>query len=199
MKYLISLMALLFSCATFGGVVIPNQDSESAQIVRIKTAPLGWSFEAHGIEFETCVLNSIHSKNADGTDHIGIILKLFKQDGTEITTQAEADTSCVETRIDWEPAYDYELIGGLIALEDRPTEDFRIWAVGVPDIPAASGGSIEMISTINMRFIVEGMLQFDGRSSTYNATLHTNKMRLVIKTAAGFKDKGVIVFEHFKQ
>jgi hypothetical protein len=200
MKKLLFILFLVSDLA-LAGVTIRDADEENAPLVRLKTSPLGWVFQAYGIEFESCVLGSLKADNYDGTAKTGTDLKLYKADGSEITTQAEADTSCVETHVDFHPPHDFEIIGGFIALETRPTSDFNTWVVVAPDIPAGSGGSIEMSSNLNMRYMPDGFFRVDGRVTkrmTYNATTKQSKMRLVIKTEPGFKDKGTVVYEIYK-
>lgn len=199
---LVILFYSLISSIANGGVVIPEVDQDSAQVVRLKFSPTGWTFQNDALEFETCVLNSIYHKDHLGADKGFATIKLFKSDGTEITDQLTADTQCVETRVDWEPDYDYEIIGGSLSLSSQPITDYRVWVIGVPDLTEAQGGSKQFISGINMKFKSSSELEINGRSAKrliYNPTYHTNKMRLKILSGAGSKIKGMLGFQYFYQ
>lgn len=184
------------------GADTPLTDPEGATLIRFKMAPSGWTFHAHAIEFETSVLNSLVNDKVDGTGWGDATLKFYDVNGTEITTQATADTDCVKTILEWEPLYDYEVVGGFLSAATAVIDNARCYIVAVPDIPAGSGGSKVMVNGINMKHIdASSRLTVDGRTSkrmNYNATYHTNKMQVTMNHDVGSKNKLMIVFEVYK-
>lgn len=177
------------------------RDADNAKMFRLKQAKKGATYQARFIHIETSVLSSLVNLDADGNDIGDGTLKFYKDDNgsmVEITTQAELDTDCICTVLDWEPSYDYELIGGQAFSLSKPTDDYRMYCIGVPDVPANLGGSKAMINNANFRF--HDHYKIDGRTSkvmVYDATYHTNKMRKVIHHPAGGKLKFQILFEHY--
>jgi hypothetical protein len=168
----------------------------------------GWHYRLHGIELETSVLSSVYEKKADGTDFSFSALKFFKLVSnveTEITgddlNQTFLDANCVKTQLDWEPAHDYELVGGMLHQSTVPSSGVRLWIVGVPDVPAAYGGSKEFVTGVNLKFFSDQGVSLDGRAPkflAYSATNHTNKMRFIFRHDAGFKHKIHINMEIYK-
>jgi hypothetical protein len=178
------------------------KDTDGSPLQRIKVTATGWSYQLHGVEFKTSQLSSIHSKKADGTDFGFANIKCYDSDNDLIETQELADTDCVKTVIDWEPTHDYEIVGGMFKLASLPEVDVRLWVIGVPDVPVEYGGSKEFVTSVNIKYIgLEEGVRADGRASKYlahNAQYHTNKMRLVLKHPAGYKQDFQMIFEIFK-
>lgn len=193
------------SFSDYDGYKYTPKDSESAPITRIKAARKGWTYGAIPIEFETSQLDSLYSKEVDGTDRSGITLKFYDGNDDEITEEGLLEvneTNIVKTVIDFEPPYDYEIIGGALRLEsDITTSDCRLWIIAVPDIPAPTG-SKEMAGGINLKFLApENSFAVDGRVSkymTYDATYHTNKLKFIFIHDAGMKKKIHITIELYK-
>lgn len=196
-----------YKTATSANRPLTQLDTDGAQIVRHKAAKSGWTFSAMSMEFATSALQAdcLHCKKADGTDISGVSIKIYNNSDTEITTKGVLDANlatAVKTVLDFEPPYDYELIGGSLRTETTISNDVRLWIVAVPDIAAASGGSKEMASGINLRYLTPGnVYDVDGRVSkylTYSATYHTNKLRFIFKYPAGTSEALSIVLEHYK-
>lgn len=176
-----------------GNVALSQLDSDGAQVVRVKAAKRGWSFWAVPIEITTSTLGgSLFSQNSDGTDIPWINCKIYKADESEITTAGLLNANlsqCVKTVIDFEPTFDFEIIGGDLRINSNPASDIRLWIIGAPDIPAMYGGSKELTSGINLKFLApDSSFTIDGRVTktfTYNATDHRGKVRLILKHPAG--------------
>jgi hypothetical protein len=171
-------------------------DTDGAQIVRIKAAKRGWTYCAVPIEFQTSQLDSLYCKNVDGTDRAGITLKFYDGQDNEITDQGELEineTQIVKTVIDFEPPYDYEVIGGQLRIEQdiNSPNDCRLFIIAVPDIPANLGGSKEMAGGVNLKYLApDNAFDVDGRVAKflkYDAQLHTNKLRMILMHSAGMK------------
>lgn len=178
------------------------KDSDGSPLSRIKITTTGWHYQLHGAEFQTSQLNSVYSKKQDSTDFGFVTIKCYDIDGNELTTQENCDSSAVKTVIDWEPTYDYEIVGGFFKQKELPSVDVRLWVMGVPDVPAQYGGSKLFAANINLKYVgLEEGIKVDGRAPkymTYNATYHSNKLRLILKHDAGYKHDMHIVFEIFK-
>lgn len=177
------------------------KDSDGSPLQRVKITTSGWHYQLHGLEFSTSLLTP-YSKKDDGSDYGFTTVKCYDAAGNQLTTQAACDTGAVKTVIDWEPNHDIELIGGMIKQIQAPTEDVRIWVIGVPDVPVQNGGSKPFATNINMKFIgIEEGVKVDGRAPkylTYSPTYHSSKIRLVFKHPAGLKHSMHMIFELFK-
>lgn len=185
---------------------VPTRDTDGAQIVRIKAAKRGWTFAAIPIEFRTSEIGSLYSKTHDGQDRAGVTLKFYDANGTEITTEGLAEvneTTIIRSVIDFEPPYDYEVIGGTLRIGSDIAFDCRLWIIAVPDVSVEAGGSKEMAGGLNLKFLApQQMFSIDGRVSktlTYNSTYHTNKLRFIFQHQAGAKTDIHVNVELFRQ
>lgn len=170
-----------------------NKDTDGALIVRSKAAKKGWSFSAIPIEITTSTLSgTLYCKDVNDVPIPGVSCKIYDSNNNEITTAGVLNANlntCVKTVVDFEPIYDYEIIGGSLRVNSNPSTDIRLWIVGAPDIPAQLGGSKEFASGINLKFLApDSSFDVDGRVTkylTYDANTHTGKMRLLFKHPAG--------------
>lgn len=192
---------------TNGNSPLGQIDVDGAQIVRIKAAKKGWTFNALPMEFTTSTIGSLYSKTADGTNRTGITCKFYDSTNTEVTTAGLLgvnETTIVKTVLDFEPPYDYEVIGGELRIDQDITslEDCRLYIIAVPDVPEAYGGSKEMAGGVNLRFLApHNVMVLDGRVSKtlfYNATNHTNKLRFILLHTAGLKCPIHITIQMFR-
>jgi hypothetical protein len=185
------------------------KDSDGSPLSRSKITQSGWTMQLHGLEFETAKLGSFYSKNHDaspaGVDFGFGSMKFFKDNGAgglaECADQAEADTSCIATQVDWEPTHDYEILGGALKQLQPPAQDIRCWVIGVPDIPAGSGGNKPFVVSMNLRYLDGSGITVDGKTPKYlsfNAAYHTNRIRLFFRHPAGVKHPMMMVFQIFK-
>lgn len=204
-KNILFLLLLLMKAPVLYGVVIPidsQVDEDGTQIITPKYAPKGWTYMARAIEIQTSQLDSVYSKQYDGTNWGDVTLKCYNSSDVEITVQSTADTDCVKTVVDWEPIYNYSIVGASATVDASFTGDLRVWALAVPDIPYSLGGSKRMISGVNMRFHgAKETFEFDGRTSKrmlYDATYHTNKIRIFYKHNAGEKINVMVIWNHYR-
>jgi len=182
-------------------------DTDGADIVRIKAAKRGWSFWALPIELTTSTIGgSVYAKDSSGTDVPGITCKIYKADGTEITTPGVLDANlalCVKTVLDFEPAFDYEMIGGALRINRNPSQDVRLWIIGAPDIPAIYGGSKEFASGVNLKFLApDSSFEIDGRVTkyvTYSNVTHSGKLRIILKHPAGLQLNLQAIIHSYRQ
>lgn len=188
-----------------GNKRIGQIDSDGAPLARIKAAPTGWTFQLRGFEFQTSALDSVINYSETGSALSDISIKLYKANGDEITTPGIANVNllaCVKTVVDFEPAYDYYIIGAKMRVLTALNSDVRVTAIVVPDISYQNGGSRVLAQNVNFRYIAAGdKFDADGRAAkflAYNATYHTNKIRLIINHAAGAQHSFSLNIEHFK-
>lgn len=170
-----------------------NKDVDGALIIRQKAAKKGWSFWAIPIEITTSTLGgSLYCKDSLDNSIPGISCKIYDANNAEITTAGLLNVNlgtCVKTVIDFEPQFDYEIIGGQLRINSNPSTDIRLWIVGAPDIPAQYGGSKEFASGINLKFLApDSSFDVDGRVTKtlfYDPVTHQGKMRIILKHPAG--------------
>lgn len=176
-------------------------DVDGRILQRPVAAKSGWTYFMCPIEFKTSDLDSVYAKKHDNTDRTTITYKIYDVNDAEITDSAN-EGNAVKTVLDFEAPHDYEIIGGDISQISTPASDIRLWVVAVPDIPEGSGGSKEMCGGVNFKFLPSfGKIRADGRVSkymTYNATYHTNKLRLILRHSAGIQHDIMMVLETFK-
>ena len=163
----------------------------------------GYFFQLHGIEFTTSTLDSQSNLNPDGTQTGYVQGTFLDADDNALTTQEDIDLSCVKSIIDWEPSYDYEIMGGQIRQTARPTDDLHLFVIGAPDIPVEYGGSSLFVQGVNMRFIgLEGGVKVDARtvsSLVYNPELHTSKIRMMFTHPVAHKHSFCFTLEIYKK
>lgn len=168
-------------------------DIDGIPFARLKASKKGWSFWAVPIEITTSTLGgSVYCKDAAGTDISGITCKIYDGSNAEITTAGILNANlntCVKTVLDFEPAFDYEMIGGALRINSNPSQDVRLWVIGAPDIPAIYGGSKEFASGVNLKFMApDSSFEIDGRVTkyvTYSNVTHQGKLRIILKHPAG--------------
>lgn len=103
--------------------------------------------------------------------------------GGAVTTDP---TQAVKTVLDFEPTYNYEVIGGWVDLPSGliggTTGSYWVSCIGVPDIPSAYGGSIPFVYPVNLEHAFTQKVVSDGRATqylTYDPVHHTSKLRWI--------------------
>jgi hypothetical protein len=184
-----------------------NKDTDGALITRNKAAKKGWSFWAVPIEFTTSTLGgSLFIQDSNGNPITWVSCKIYDANNNEITTAGVLNANlnaCVKTVIDFEPTFNYEIIGGSLRVNSNPASDVRVWIIGAPDIPAIYGGSKEFASGVNLKFLsADSPLEVDGRVTKalfYDANTHQGKMRFIFKHAAGTQVNSMMMVEIYRQ
>lgn len=184
---------------------ITEKDSDGSALARVKAAPIGWTFQLRGFEFTTSALASVINKDSSGSNLTDVSIKLYNISDVEITVPGIANANlltCVKTVIDIEPPYDYYVIGAKIRVLSALNSDVVVNAIIAPDIAAGSGGSKVLAQNVNLRYIAAGdKFDADGRAAKllpYSASVHTNKIRLIISHPAGAQHNFSLNLEHFK-
>lgn len=198
-------------------------DSDGSQLVRTKTTKSGWHFEPRSLDYWTGVAKSLYNRKynaatilggddiADGTmkfyDATGALM-LQAGGEADAAFQARLDdptTGCVETMMDWEPTYDYDIIGAYIQMVNvpPPTSPAYMWVIIAPDIPSYLGGSVPFCNGgWNLSFFrANDLFDVDGhgvKSMIYSATYHTSKIRVLVKHAPAAKIGVQIIYKQYK-
>ena len=178
-----------------------SSDIDGVTLVRPKAAKKGATFQLNSPEFTTSTIGSLAHYDSTGANLNQCTLKFYDSNNIELTTQQDCDTLCVKTVLDFEPPFDYELIGGNARISATVNENVRLWVAAVPDIPYADGGSRMMAQNVNLRFNAPGVgIDLDGKVSkhlAYSNTLHTNKLRVTLTHPTGSKHLLAIWFYLF--
>jgi hypothetical protein len=154
------------------------------------------------VTFYTADPSKLDNTKPDGvTDYGDMTLKCYDVNGAEIT--AAPYTAVVKTVLDFEPLHNYEIIGGEVSvpptLKDGTSDAWFASCVGVPDVPAELGGSVDFVNNVNLEAF-DGILDIDGRATTYltySAAYHTNKVRFIFRHPAGDSRRFQIFLELF--
>ena len=173
-------------------------DDTGKPFARFAIANEGFMLSCLAMCFTTAKTNSLHCKNSDNITDTGYVnYKIFDVNGNE----TQDNTSAVKTQIDIEITKDFEMVGGKILQHTRPSEDIYGYMIGAPDVPEMYGGSKNICKGgFNFRFI-ESMYEIDGRAPKmmyYDATLHTNKIRLLFHHSAGFQHEFQFSLEYYR-
>lgn len=179
------------------GVDTAPKDSQGRPITKpAVTSILNGSYQLHALEFQTSKLGSIYNKDENGNDLGFATIKLYKEDGTEITDVADEGLA-VKTVVDWMTSHALEIIGGELYHAVAPTGDCRLWIIAAPGILNVKFGQ----GGINLRHVGAGStVRADGRATKYLPTSPAgiNKMRLILKHEAGLSYNAMMLFELFK-
>lgn len=180
-----------------------QKDSEGAYIQRTKICPTGWHYQLHSIEFSTSKLEVDYSKGVSGGDIGFSEMRCWDGDDNEILDD-QGVSGAVKTSFRWEPTHDYGVVGAKFYQSESPSENIRMWTIGVPRIPYEYGGNRLFVEGgINLKFISTGTsLQVDGRAPKqlqYDPIYHTGEFELVFKHPMGHIHEMMMVFEIFKE
>lgn len=178
-----------------------QSDTDGALFVRSKEAPTGWTYQIRGVEFTTSLLNSLVNNDSNNVA-VGDTTITFYDTTGAVVTLATAQSSIVKTVVDIEPKYDLYIIGGTLKILATPANPVRVSVITAPDITYASGGSRILIQNINFKYVTASdKIIADNRTSAflpYNATTHSNKIRLIVYHNAGEQDSITFFLESYK-
>jgi hypothetical protein len=185
-----------------------TQRTEDGRItVRDSTANRTTNFKLRAVSFYTAdFVGGLHNVSPiTWSDYGDVTVRLFKADDSEITVEVD-EVLAVKTILDFEPPYNYEIIGGFLDipsdLKDGTTDAWFISAVGVPDYPPEYFGQIDFISEVNIEAVTAARVTSDGRAISYlpynhGGMPHTNLLRFVIRHPVGVKKRFQLYIEHF--
>lgn len=152
--------------------------------------------------FYTADSGSLHNIDSFSGNDIGDVAYTLYDANGDVT---EVTGSAVKTVVDFEPHYDYEIVGGFAdlprSLRDGVTDEWYIAGIGVPDLPPEMYGSISYISEVNIEAVQTSRIVTDGRSTSFLPYklygYPTNKIRFYIKHPPGAQQRFQIYLELF--
>lgn len=166
-----------------GNVQIFPTDVDGRPEMRTAVAEPGAHYEPQCIQIKTSEIGSSGYvyEDEDGNDLGFVTCKIYNASDVEITDPLNRLTA-VKTVIDWEPTYNYSIIGAVALIPDTPAADIRMWVKGLPDVMPTSflsgGINLKHVGALNG-------LNTDGRTSKYlkyaDPVPGTNKMRIILK------------------
>lgn len=180
------------------GVSSPK-DADGAPMSRVKMFKTGVAVRFHFFSFKTADNSTVYHKDDSGNNYGWCSYKMYDGAGDEITDNANK-ANAVKTIVDFEPtSIDFEIASGAFYQDSVPTTNIYVWTIGVPDVPAAYGGSIPFCSSANLKILdSKKAFDIDGRvpkTMKYDATNHTNKLRFVFKHDAGVSHECMVQLE----
>ena len=188
--------------AEFEATLKTAANQSEAERVRITTNKLGRRLHDRYITFVTGTTDGSFDNTDWKNRDFGDLVYKLRDAGDAFTLDGD---QAVETWLDWEPPFDFEISGGWVCVPDVLPGDENAWeihVVGVPDIPASYGGEISFICNPRLKWIRGQRLNIDASLNPaemkYNATLHTNKLRFVIKHPLGAKCEMQLNIKVFK-
>jgi len=181
--------------------------ADGRDTVRITTANKGTIYKLRTFSFYTADITKLHNMDprqgllGAGATYGDITYNLYDVNGNNTNA---TPALAVRTVVDWEPTYNYEVIGGHLdipaAIRGGVTDSWYFSVIGLPDVPAASGGNVDFLSEVNLEADGTGRVVLDGRSTTYltySATNHTNKIRCIVKHPVGTSQRFQVAIEIF--
>ena len=175
-------------------------DADGATLTRPKMAATGRHYQLHGMSFTTAGVGSFKQPDTDGVNRAYGELSFFDHDNTPCSGIENMHKVC-KTIVDWEPPFDYEIMGGKFHQYGSPSGELILNVVALPDIPASYGGNVEFVLATDLRFIgPDTGLDILGHTTSeliYSATQHTNKIRMSLHHASGVQHEMYIGFEIF--
>jgi hypothetical protein len=177
------------------GVDTAPKDPAGRPIQRMAATIEGWHYQLLSVEIETAKSGGFYCKDEAGNDLGFVTYKMLDSNGNE--TQVEND--CVKTRVWIRPTHNYEVIGAIFGQAEVPTEDVRLFVVGLPgvaNVNFSTGG-------INLRYCGLGTYQLaNGRASKYLGYVHqvpdANSFLFSASHNSGFKHKFQVTLEIYK-
>lgn len=189
----------------YANIAIESRTKDGRLEVRHTTVRRLQNFNMRVFSFFTAKSGSLHNVNSvTGLPYHDVEYKLYDASGSLITDQALSGTA-VKTVVDFEPHYNYEIVGGFADLPEGlrggTTDQWFIGGVGIPDLPVEMYGSIPYISEINVEAVQISRVVSDGRATSYLPYklygYPTNKIRFYIKHPAGAQERFQFYLEHF--
>jgi hypothetical protein len=151
------------------------------------------NFQMRVFSFQTSNPSSLHNSSPT-TAMSDVTYTCYDASGANVTS---SPSTAVETVLDFMPSYAYEVIGGWMDVPDSSHADivaagpgfWYISALGVPDIPAAYGGSIPFVYEVDIALVPSGQQRIESEAGAVQylkpSAYHTNKLRWIIKHPAG--------------
>lgn len=173
--------------------------------VRHTTAKRTTNFNLRVLSFYTARSGSMHNINPVNDTDFGDALMCNYDVSGSLVTDPEMSGSMVKTVIDWEPHYNYEVIGGYVhtpsSLMNGTTDQWYLGVIGVPDLPVQMYGSVPYISETNIEAVTTRVVESDGCAVSFLPYKFygypTNKLRFIFKHPPGAQQRFQIYVRHF--
>ena len=180
----------------------PLMGEDATLLVRPQASPVGWSFQLHGLLYTTAKEGSARQALDNSADPHYLTEKFYDESGTQVSGLDVATKAC-QTVIEWEPPWDYQLLGGMFHQKVSPSGEIILNVTAVPDIPKQFGGSIPFVVSTDLNFIgPDAGLELDAQSVqklTYTPGYGTNKLRFSLHHASGLQHDMYIGLKIFKE
>jgi len=175
--------------------------SEAPQ-VRITTCQYPRKMHDRYITFTTSDQDNYDNTDWQEQDY-GDVTYIMKDVNGNTTTN---NSLAKETWIDWEPTFDYEILGGTFFVPNTLSGDnddaWEIHVIGAPDLSAQYGGSLHLIANPRIKWLKGQNFGIDSSMNpamlNYDATYHTNKIRAIIKHPVGAQTEFQLNLKVFK-
>lgn len=182
---------------------ISQVDTSKRLIVRSSITESGWSYLVLPIEIKTSQLNSLYSKNSQGTNY-EVAQYFLKAGDVACVDQVDADSNCIKTTVTIALPYDFEMISGSLHQIEKPSTDIRVYIYGGA-VDLGFAYCKEFVSGLNLKFIgADEQLKTDGRASKLmkyqqdGVPVPINKISFVVKHDAGIKHDIMFLLELYR-
>lgn len=195
------------------GLTLPPKDSDGRPLTRDVVTEPDWHYSPRSLDFYTSKLKSLYNRShlcdpsnlttggtIDGSLDLGDAwMHFFDGTNTElIQGQDELDAdfqtrltgNCTKTVIEFEPPWDYDVIGAKLQIRNPPADRAYFWFVAAPDIPTMYGGSVVFMGGgMNLHFFSEYETFYcDAKTVSrvqYDPTYHSGKIAIFAKHNVG--------------
>jgi hypothetical protein len=175
-----------------------------AFLTRITTCQMGKALHLRYISFTTADQDNYDNTDYNEVDYgdVTYTMKKWVDDALVTTT---VNSECEETWIDWEPAYSFEIMGGVLCIPGTLAGDndnaWEVHILGAPDVPAAYGGCVQFVANPRLKWSKSSQIVVDcalnPKVVQYSAVYHTGKIRTIIKHPAGAQTEFQLNFKIF--
>jgi hypothetical protein len=194
-------------------IQLENHDEEGRPYTKdVITEPI-WHYSPRSLDFYTSKHESLYNRShlcdpnnvttggtIDGSLDLGdASMHFFDGTNTALTQGAEESDvdfqtrltgNCTKTVIEFEPHWDYDVIGAKLQIRNPPSDRAYFWFVAAPDIPAEYGGSVVFMGGgMNLHFFSESETFYcDAKTVsrvTYDSVYHSGKVAIVAKHNVG--------------
>ena len=187
------------------------KDEDGRQLTRQVMTEPAWHYSPRSLDFYTSKYKSLYNRShycgASGNDatidaspDLGdAFVKFYNSSNTELTKgeietdeefQTRLTANCYKTVMEFEPSWDYDVLGAKLQFRNPPSDRAYFWFVAAPDVPAEYGGNVVFMGGgMNISFFPDkGYFECDGKSVsrvTYDGTYHSGKVALITKHNVG--------------
>jgi hypothetical protein len=166
---------------------LPKCNINEASRTRLTTNKIGRRLHDRYIFFVTSDQDNFDNTDKNDVDFNDVTYEMYDINKALTTNNALAK----ETHIIFEPHWNFEIFYGMIKVPESLTGDQNSWeahAVGAPDIPRSFGGDIDIIANPKLKCSLDkwvGKSVLNPAEMEYSATLHSNKIKVIVKHPVG--------------